>query len=230
MKTNKGFAWIPILLISLGIVLVGGIAYKIGKNNSNYYLSVAQNQNSQKTTNALQNSTITYNNQKYNFTFNYPNNSTLSDDQNKISSKSAYMFFYSGTPIALVDIEMPNNLYPVTSDFGGASFTVFINSDISQKDCTKIARSDFAFNGSDTTVKINTLDFTYNSRAGEATGTGTFSSFYTIYHNNLCYGLMESVGINGGVYSGPENITAHINYKDFLSKLDIILNSFQFTK
>ncbi len=54
MKYNKGFAPIIILLITLGVLAVGGVAYFSGKNsapknevtdNSNYYPSVQQNQN-----------------------------------------------------------------------------------------------------------------------------------------------------------------------------------------
>lgn len=34
MKNKKGFAWIPVLLIALGVIVVSGVAYKVGTNKS----------------------------------------------------------------------------------------------------------------------------------------------------------------------------------------------------
>jgi hypothetical protein len=60
MKYNKGFAPLVVLLIVLGVLAVGGVAYFAGKSstpknevadNSNYYPPVQQNQNSPTTNN-----------------------------------------------------------------------------------------------------------------------------------------------------------------------------------
>ncbi len=68
MKYNKGFAPIIILLITLGVLAVGGVVYFAGKNsalknevadNSNYYPSVQQNQNPP-TTNSDPSSTLVF--------------------------------------------------------------------------------------------------------------------------------------------------------------------------
>jgi len=172
-----------------------------------------------------QNSLAGYNNQQYGFTFSYPKNFTLSEDQNQISGQDAYMTFYSGSPVALVDVEVPRSLFPSTSDFGGASFTVFTDPGISQQDCSKVSRPDLAYNGNDISVQINGINFEHNERVGAAAGTDTDMRYYLTYHNNLCYGIMEAVSTS----SGAENITSHINYKDVFPKLDPILNSFKFT-
>ena len=62
MKYNKGFAPVVILLIVLGVLAVGGVAYFAGKSsapknevadNSNYYPPVQQNQNPPTTNNNI---------------------------------------------------------------------------------------------------------------------------------------------------------------------------------
>lgn len=175
--------------------------------------------------NPTQNSLVGYNNQQYGFAFSYAKNFALSEDQNQISGQGGYMSFYSGTPVALVDVEVPRSLYPSTSDFGGASFTVFTDPGISQQDCSKVSIPGLAYNGSDTSVQINGINFEHNERVGAAAGTDTDMRYYLTYHNNLCFGIMEAVSTS----SGAEDITSHINYTDVFPQLDPILNSFKFS-
>ncbi len=158
----------------------------------------------------------TYTNGTYNFRFEYP----------------SYMEFvdvtYANLSDKIVQLQIKQNQYPGTN-FGDAAFTVSATSAKDLADCLKQSPPPNG-DGFKTKVAINGTNFYMTNSSGAAAGNLYESKIYRALRGNrgACLELSETIHTsNIGNY--PTGTVTEVNKNDVQSKLDAVLNSFEFT-
>jgi hypothetical protein len=166
----------------------------------------------------------TYSDPTYGVSFRYPNTYTLKtgDEPQKdlagLGPIETNFVQPGGTTLAAV--ELPRNAFP-GADVSSAFFSVSVNPNLSEAECTQFSSSDFSGPSDDPTpdtVKVGSLEFNQT----EETLKDFDSRYYHIYQNGTCYEFGLALG---NVVDGDTRKLTEAEYEKVFDKLEKILDT-----
>ena len=162
--------------------------------------------------------TQTYSNATYGFSFTYP------VGLNFVTPT------YANLQDKVVQVQIPQNQYPNTN-FGDAAFAVSASSAKDLADCLKKSQTPENGDGFKTKTTINGVDFYMTSSSGAGAGNLYESKVYRTVKSTggACIELDETIHTSN-IGNFPAGTVTEVDKADVQSKLDSILNSFQFNQ
>lgn len=171
-----------------------------------------------------------YENKTYGFVFAYPKSYALLE-----ASKAEDLGFYiplqhyfsnsAGTTV-VVTASMPKNEYPANTDFAGGFFNVSVNKSISEKDCSTFnTQTGIVLKGN---INIGGTTFVKGIASDGAAGHQLNDEVFHAYHNGACFELQTGLRTEG--LGAADSVTQHLDTAGAMRKLDMLLNTFGFTK
>jgi hypothetical protein len=164
----------------------------------------------------------TYSDPTYGVSFRYPNTYTLKtgdEPQKDLAGLGpVQMNFVQPGGTTLAAVELPRNAYP-GADISSAFFTVSVNPNLSEAECTQFSSSDSSGPGDDPapdpTVKMGSMEFSQI----EETLKDSDSKYYHIFQNGTCYEF--GLGLGNAVDGDKPQLT-EAEYGKVFDKLDKI--------
>jgi hypothetical protein len=209
MKNQKGFVWLPTLLVILSLVIVGGGAYYFMHQNSPS--QIPQNYSDTSATQQTQTQTITTNTPVVQTN----TSSTASANMTKYNDPQyPFAFSYPSTFVACTNTACVQ--YTADSQ---ATFSVSASSTETIEDCTAMLPS-YYDDPATTQVVINDITFYKDSSVDPAAGQRYGTESYRTYYNGVCYDIALHVFWTVSDQSYPDTM---------YPKLEALLPSFTFT-
>ncbi len=163
----------------------------------------------------------TYTNSDYGFEVKY-------DKQYILSTSGDQENYFRTNGKTLATIALPQNSYPNTN-FGSADATFAVRENTSESDCALYMYSAGSALTMKETMTINGNKAYHAEFDGAAAGTRYATQVYHLSRNNTCFEINLTAGIaNIGNYESGTAI--EVNETEVWNKLDVILNTFKFTK
>lgn len=167
----------------------------------------------------------TYSDPTYGVSFRYPNNYILKsgDEPHKdlAGLGPAQMNFVQPGGSTLVAVELPRNAYP-GSNLSSAFFSVSVNPNLSETECTQFASADANTPADDpdlaSTVKMGSLEFNQIEESLKDSD----SKYYHVFQNGTCYEF--GLGLGNAVDGDKRQLTA-AEYEKVFDKLDKIFST-----
>ena len=186
---------------------------------------VAQSKPAKKKKHAKPHALATYSDPTYGVSFRYPDTYILKtgDEPHKdlagLGPAETNFVQPGGTTLAAV--ELPKNTFP-GADVSSAFFTVSVNSNLSERECTQFSSSDSSGPADDpspeSTVKVGSLEFNQT----EETLKDFDSKYYHVFENGTCYEF--GLGL-GNAVNGDKRQLSEAEYEKVFDKLEKIFNT-----
>lgn len=187
--------------------------------------TVAQGKPAKKKKHTKAHTLATYSDPTYGVSFRYPNTYNLKtgdEPQKDLAGLGPVeMNFVQPGGTTLAAVELPRNAYP-GADVSSAFFSVSVNANLSEGECTQFSSSDSSGPADDptpeSTVKVGSLEFNQT----EETLKDFDSRYYHVYQNSTCYEF--GLGM-GNVVDGDTRKLTEAEYEKVFDKLEKIFDT-----
>lgn len=186
---------------------------------------VAQSKPAKKKKHAKPHALATYSDPTYGVSFRYPNTYILKtgdEPQKDLAGLGpAEMNFVQPGGTTLAAVELPKNAFP-GANVSSAFFTVSVNQNLSEGECTQFSSSDSSGPADDLspegTVKVGSLEFNQT----EETLKDFDSKYYHVFENGTCYEF--GLGL-GNAVNGDKRQLTEAEYEKVFDKLEKIFDT-----
>jgi hypothetical protein len=172
---------------------------------------------------------VVYKNDVYGVSFQYPRRYALKTGDEAIidwfGSQPVGMNFADGGGVAVAAVELPRGLYPGT-DYRDAFFTVSVNRNLSEAQCSQFAETDSADTDEEPVAPSN-VNFggqvysqtsVFDGKAFEQ----AYGRFYHVFNGGACYEM--ALGLETAGYGAVEGVTP-VDRDEVFHKLESMLAS-----
>src|ERR1700736_1419101 len=183
-------------------------------------------------------STVTYSDQTYGVSFQYPRKYALEtgDAANElIASGLVPMDFTQPGGTALAAVSLPPTSFPGT-DFESGVFNVSVNKNVGAEDCGKFsmpqpdpktpADSGTQANAASAKLMLGELELQSTETVAAGGSKESDAKYFHVFQNGACYELALKVGTIG---SGTETGTKHVDHDKVFGRLEKILATLKIT-